>query len=131
MLDPEEAARFHGHKGPFLAWGYRAARLAEKLLKPRGLKDLVCEARLPLRTPYTCILDGVQAGSRCTLGKCNLRAEEGDEVVLVFRSGGRAVEIRPALDLRALASEGDMEKAFYRVLSMPQDDLFKLIVREG
>ena len=128
MLGPEEAARFHGHKGPFLAWGYRAARLAEEVLRPSGLKSLVCRARLPLRTPFTCILDGVQAGSRCTLGKGNLKVEDGERIELSFECGERKLVIRPAINLEELGQREDMEEAFYRVLSMPERDLFEVVV---
>jgi len=128
MLGPEEAVRFHGHKGPYLAWGYRAARLAEERLSPKGLKDLVCRARLPLRTPYTCILDGVQTGSRCTLGKCNLVVEEGDEVVLVFECNGRVLRVKPAIDLEGVSKKYGLEEGFEYVLSSPSSFLFEVSV---
>ena len=129
MLSPEEAARFHGHKGPYLAWGYRAAKLAVEALSPKGIKDMVCRARVPPRTPFTCVLDGVQAGSCCTVGKGNLEVEWGDEIVLVFECNGRRLEIRPKADLDGLMRRLGQEEAFHVVLSLPPNVLFE--VKEG
>ena len=131
MLSPEEAVRFHGHAGPLLAWGYRAGRLATEKLKPNGIKEMSCIAKLPLEIPYTCILDGVQAGSYCTLGKQNLKVELGDEVELIFRCNGRILKVVPTLDLKRLLLKYGKREAYKLVMKMSENQLFRVVVENG
>ena len=62
MLSYEEAVRFHGHNGPFLAIGYRMGQFANESLSPQGISDISCVVKSPLRTPFTCVVDGIQRG---------------------------------------------------------------------
>lgn len=86
MLSLEEAVRMHGHKGPWLVLGYRAGLRALEILKPEDEHDLVCKVKCPLRTPYTCSIDGIQASTGCTLGKMSISVEEHDEIEFSFFS---------------------------------------------
>ncbi|RLG60326.1 formylmethanofuran dehydrogenase [Candidatus Geothermarchaeota archaeon] len=81
----EEAARFHGHLGPFLILGCRMGLIARKKLRPKGIHDLQALVRVSMRTPFSCVLDGIQFSSSCTLGKGNLK---------VVDSAGKAIETR-------------------------------------
>jgi formylmethanofuran dehydrogenase subunit E len=67
-----DAVRFHGHSGPFLALGFKAGSYAMGKLHPEGIKDIACRINTIMSTPYTCIIDGIQCSSHCTLGKGNL-----------------------------------------------------------
>lgn len=124
MLSLEETVRFREHRGPFLAWGYRAAVYAVKKLKPASRKEIFCKTVVLLRTPYTCILDGIQAGSPCTLGKLNLQVVPGDEVKVVFESSKGRICLKPALDLERLLREKGEEGAFEDVIRRDDDELF-------
>jgi len=93
-LTLEEATRFHGHKGPWLVIGYKAGLRALEVLGS-GIR---CSVRLPPSTPYTCLVDGIQCSSGCTLGKGLIEVLEGDEnsMLIVFRSGdGKTLELKP------------------------------------
>ena len=68
----KDAARFHGHLGPWLTLGLRAGRRAMTVLGRNPFR-LRAAAHCPARTPYTCFIDGVQFASGCTLGKNNIR----------------------------------------------------------
>ncbi len=85
-LSLSEAAAFHGHKGPWLVLGYRVGLRAVEVLKPETEHDLNCLVKTPLKTPYTCAIDGVQASARCTLGKLNIKLERSDvgEIKYIF-----------------------------------------------
>ncbi|MEO0081043.1 MAG: formylmethanofuran dehydrogenase subunit E family protein [candidate division WOR-3 bacterium] len=93
-----DAARFHGHLGPWLVLGLRAGRHAADKLK---VKPFELQARVfcPSGTPYTCLLDGVQLGSGCTMGKGNIRHIRSRRVRIVFqrqaRPGSLLLELRP------------------------------------
>jgi hypothetical protein len=77
------ATAFHGHLGPWLALGLRAGQRARRVLdaSPFQLRAVV---RCPGRTPWSCLLDGVQFGSGCTLGKGNIRHLRAARVSIEF-----------------------------------------------
>ncbi|MHA1607543.1 MAG: formylmethanofuran dehydrogenase subunit E family protein [Candidatus Freyarchaeota archaeon] len=62
------AVRLHGHLGPFLVLGLRAGLTARKLLG--GVSRV--EAAVFLEPPTSCILDGLQVSSGCTVGNGRL-----------------------------------------------------------
>jgi len=71
------AVRLHGHLGPFLVIGVRMGRIAKKNLTPKAEGDVKMQANLkiPLYTPFSCVIDGVQATTNCTIGNQKLRIE--------------------------------------------------------
>lgn len=85
-LTLDEAARLHGHKGPWLVIGYRAGLRAREYLRPETEHDLVCIARVPKMTPYTCTIDGIQASAGCTLGKLTISVEDSNYIEFEFRN---------------------------------------------
>jgi len=66
-----DAARFHGHLGPWLVLGLKAGRHARRKLRTTPF-TLTARVFCPSRTPYTCFIDGIQFGCGCTVGKGNL-----------------------------------------------------------
>jgi len=84
-LSLDEAARLHGHKGPWLVIGYRAGSRAREVLKPETEHDILCIVRVPKKTPYTCTVDGIQASAGCTLGKLSIDIEESNAIEFEFR----------------------------------------------
>ncbi|RLE58087.1 MAG: hypothetical protein DRJ35_08580 [Thermoprotei archaeon] len=123
MLTPDGAARLHGHKGPFLALGYRAGEYAYKVLKPKNIKDLRCRVYLPLRTPYTCILDGIQASSGCTVGKRTLEFYESKDIRLVFETDEKTLVLYPKT---IPLGYQDLERGFYDMLSKSFEEIFEV-----
>ena len=89
----EQAARFHGHLGPFLVLGLKAGLRAVEIL---GWKPLKMRATIILvrKIPYTCFLDGVQFATGCTLGKGNIEVLEGDGIRALFSLEGRGIELK-------------------------------------
>jgi len=67
----KEIEKFHGHLGPFAVIGYKMGLIAcEKLgSDPFKKKVVVYTGTTP---PISCIVDGIQLGSCCTLGKGNI-----------------------------------------------------------
>ncbi len=69
------AAEFHGHLGPWLIVGAMVGNDAVTRLDTHGhwLIDVTCSMPTDRhRPPFTCVLDGLQASSGATMGKCNL-----------------------------------------------------------
>ena len=96
-LSLEEAIRLHGHKGPWLIIGYRVGLRAREILKPKNFFSLHCIVYTPIKTPYTCAIDGIQASTQCTIGKLNIELRESnvDNIRYIFldKISGRRLEI--------------------------------------
>jgi len=85
FLTLEDAAALHGHLGPFLVIGYRIGLHAVEKLKPKNEFCLEVIAHLPAKTPYTCMLDGLQCSTKCTLGKGNIIHINSSEMKITIR----------------------------------------------
>jgi hypothetical protein len=90
----EDLAAFHGHLGPFIVLGYRMGRYARDHFcsDPFSMKAAVfCSGT----TPESCVADGVQIGSGCTLGKRNIEVVVSPEVMCIFENDGRKLVLKP------------------------------------
>jgi formylmethanofuran dehydrogenase subunit E len=90
---PEELKqlkRFHGHLGPFVVIGYRMGAIARKKLEGRIEAVVYTGTKVPL----SCIVDGIQFASSCTLGKGNISILEKEEAKDHFVSDRLLVEIK-------------------------------------
>ena len=72
-----QAARFHGHLGPWLVLGMQAGAYARRKLAASPF-ELSARVFCPAGTPYTCFVDGVQFSSGCTMGKGNISHHRAD-----------------------------------------------------
>lgn len=63
--------QFHGHVGPYAVLGYKMGKIACEHLgsDPFAKTVTVSTGTTP---PISCIIDGIQLGSGCTLGKGNI-----------------------------------------------------------
>ena len=73
----KQIERFHGHLGPYVVIGYRMGLIANKKLgsDPFSKKAVVSSGKKP---PISCIVDGIQISSGCTLGKGNILINDED-----------------------------------------------------
>jgi len=68
---------YHGHVGPWNVLGYRIGRRALEEFGARwGDHSLDITCHTPLRTPYTCIADGLVIGTGNTIGRLDIRLAE-------------------------------------------------------
>lgn len=75
----EAAAKIHGHLGPFLVLGVKMGEAALKKLGGSQKGSLRVKLKVPLQTPYSCLIDGVQTATQCTVGNRKLELENSDE----------------------------------------------------
>ncbi len=68
----ERGTQLHGHCGPFLVLGVRMGLQALSLLQHPGYFGIRAESYAGVEPPLSCLNDGIQIGSGCTLGKGNL-----------------------------------------------------------
>ena len=122
----EQAARFHGHLGPFLVLGLKAGLRAVEIL---GWKPLKMTATIILvrKIPYTCFLDGVQFATGCTLGKGNIKVLEGEGIRALFSLEGRGIELKVRDEvLRKAESAGSrMEEVAREFMAKKSEELFE------
>jgi len=88
-LTPEleqRAIEFHGHDGPFMTIGLRMGITALEILDVKGWFGLNCEVRLNWSPPDSCVIDGIQSSTGCTMGKKNITVTEQNGVEAFFTS---------------------------------------------
>jgi len=130
----EKAADFHGHLGPFLVIGVRMGSSAKKVFNENAGEsdELRVTARLPLLTPFSCILDGIQATTQCTVGNQKLRMENSQEKIAVYFEHQNSdktlrLHVNPKIIeyLKNRYSErASNEELAQEIASMPQSQLF-------
>ena len=67
----KQIEKFHGHLGPYAVIGYKMGEIANEVLGSDSFskKAVVWTSTKP---PMSCIIDGIQLSSGCTLGKGNI-----------------------------------------------------------
>jgi len=132
----KSATSFHGHLGPYLILGLRMGLVAVRTLQPRGLHELSATIWTKQSPPESCLLDGIQVSSGCTLGKGNLRVKNASQVQARFRKGNRSILIKPTevttkllLRISRRTTENGVKKLALSLSSMPERDL--LVVKHG
>jgi formylmethanofuran dehydrogenase subunit E len=105
---PEELIplkRFHGHLGPYVVIGYRMGKLARERFAGK-MTAVVFTGRHP---PMSCLIDGVQFTTGCTLGKNNILVRDGHLPVVHFIDSSKTLEVR-LLDSERERIDGIMTK---------------------
>ena len=133
----EKATEFHGHLGPFLAIGVRMGLIGiERLGNPKS-NSLVITASLPLKVPFSCIIDGLQVSTKCTVGNQKLSLEDSTIVQARFKREDKGQKTTVTLSksmfekmksqlLQEALPKDDVEKLAWMIISIPEDELFKI-----
>lgn len=122
----EDLAAFHGHLGPYIVLGYRMGRYARQHFcsDPFQMKAVVFCEGVP---PESCLADGIQIGSGCTLGKRNIEIVAGRDLRCEFACGERKIVISPR-NISFPPQGGNysqlIEKLAEDMYSMPYSELF-------
>ncbi len=123
--------RFHGHLGPYVVLGYRMGRYAKRSLavNPFSLRAEVFTGPSP---PVSCLVDGIQVGSCCTLGKGNVKMNDGGRAeVLFITKDGRNLRLRAkpwVIDqIASKVSEENIIEYSERIYSEPDENLFEVV----
>ena len=121
----ERAAEFHGHLGPYLVLGMKMGLLAKNKLNATPF-EIKAEIHTERKTPRSCILDGIQFTSGCTLGKGNIDVVESDEIFGIFFKGESKFVIRIRKDiLDTLKNISDMEEYAMILFEKRDEELFE------
>jgi len=90
------ATDLHGHLGPFLTLGVRIGLAGLKELgAKRGDTRLHVTVMLEYALPFSCILDGVQTATKCTVGNKRLAWKKSKDIgaMFVLANNGHQVEV--------------------------------------
>ncbi|MHC4435361.1 MAG: formylmethanofuran dehydrogenase subunit E family protein [Planctomycetota bacterium] len=69
--------RMHGHVGPWNVLGWRIGQAGLREFDTRwGLHELDVICYVPIKTPYSCMADGLVIGTGNTIGRLDLRLAE-------------------------------------------------------
>ena len=126
----EKVGLFHGHLGPCVVTGLRLGDYALKRLKAHAHYGIEAWVQCAGRTPESCILDGIQVSTGCTLGKQNLHHLVGSPVIARFRNRDTGEEVVVAVNaekvqesMATLRREGEPAAVSF-VLGLAEEDLF-------
>lgn len=120
----EALKKFHGHLGPYVVIGYRMGKMA----RAKYLNRFHCVSKTGSSPPISCIVDGIQMSSGCTLGKGNISIREENIAGAHFYSEEGVLDIQ-VLDRVRRSIDSEMSKANEETLAlkfyvMPEAELF-------
>lgn len=132
----EKAAEFHGHLGPFLAIGVRMGLAGLSKLDTKT-DSYVITASLPLHVPFSCIIDGLQITTKCTVGNQKLSLKNSTRVQAEFKRKDNGQKVVVALKqstfeklksklLQKTMVEEEVRELAWKVAALPEEELFVL-----
>ena len=131
-----EIKRMHGHVGPWNVLGWRIGKAALREFDTKwGWHELDIICYVPLKTPYSCMADGLLIGTGNTIGRLDLRLAEVVSLdfiqVCIHRKDGTGpvLIMRPRqaylLHIDAPKPE-ELEKLSQECSNMEKSDLFEI-----
>jgi formylmethanofuran dehydrogenase subunit E len=132
-LTISNAQKLHGHLGPFLVLGVRMGMIAKKALNAvdEQQTSLKANVKVPLFPPFSCLIDGIQASTSCTIGNQRLTIENSEEICVNFTKQNAAGTVKITLtpemaeELEKRRSEDSLTEKFALELAhTPENQLF-------
>jgi formylmethanofuran dehydrogenase subunit E len=82
----EYARKLHGHVGPYLIIGLKMGNAAKEALNipDAEFTHLIADINVPLHPPYSCLLDGIQVSTTCTVGNQRLQFKNSQTIQAIF-----------------------------------------------
>ncbi len=131
----DRCVEFHGHGGPFMVVGLRMGLVALERLDAHGWFDLKCVVRLRWAPPDSCVIDGIQTSSGCTMGKHNITVEEQNGVAAEFTKGKERLEVRLRPEvlerIRKVSKSGeddDVKSVISDLIEAPEAEVFVFLL---
>ena len=122
-------AEFHGHLGPYLIVGMKMGDLSNKLLgKETGAGSGHSYKRAIVKTgttpPISCIIDGIQCSSGCTLGKGNIEVLDKKIPEATFILDEKQLTVK--LKIKIETTNRNLEEVAMEVYEMKDENLFEI-----
>ena len=131
----KKAADFHGHLGPFLVMGVRMGLIGVRELGAKGNNGQLHVTTMTRdSTPFSCVRDGIQVATKCTIGNKKLRLKYSSRIAAKFElpSGEQMYitvnpdvfnELKNKLLAENFPSE-EVRKLAHLVAAIPEEELF-------
>lgn len=120
---------FHGHLGPFLIIGMKMGELSNNILgkesgagKGKTVKKVL--VKTGTKPPISCIIDGIQFTSGCTLGKGNIQVTNEHIPEAIFTLGEK--ELRIKLKIAIETRNRDLQELAMEIYKMESFELFEI-----
>jgi len=126
----EKIKEFHGHIGPYAVLGYKMGKIAnEKIGKDPFSKTAVVYT--DTKPPLSCLIDGIQLSSRCTLGKANIEIIKSDELKAEFTNKQQEkilIKLKPKIrqEIDSKVNKDNMIEYSKKYFEMNNSDLFEI-----
>ena len=129
------ARKFHGHLGPFLVIGVRMGEAAIKQFNLTGNErlDLKANVKVPLQTPFSCLLDGIQIATTCTIGNQRLKVENSNAIQATFTTQNKPKTIKITINetfnqqLNQKQTQNKLTEEYAQeIADMPENQLFNI-----
>ena len=105
----------------------------ELLASDNQQTNLLTKAKVPLFPPYSCLLDGIQVTTTCTVGNQRLTIENSNKICVEFTRQDSGKRLKITLSSRMinelekkLKEQALTEKYALELASVPQNQLFDL-----
>lgn len=121
---------FHGHVGPYAILGYKMGLIANQNLgqDPFDKKVIVYTDTEP---PYSCLIDGIQLSSSCTLGKGSIKIEKSNSIKAEFTNKQNkkiTIILKPEIqqEIDTQVNEENILQYSEKYYKMSDSDLFEI-----
>lgn len=121
----KKGEEFHGHLGPFLIVGIKMGLLALDKLQSTGFFDLKAEVATGRTPPISCMVDGIQLATGCTLGKGNISITEQGKPRAQFSKDGKLLTIELEPEIFESISEGEPIALARQIIELEKEKLFR------
>ena len=117
----EDLRRFHGHLGPYVVIGLRVGQYALERAHGHSHFGVETEVHCAGQPPESCLLDGLQFSTGCTMGKQNLIHTVSQPVQIRLRNRETEEEVVLGLNEEVVA------EAVRRMREVGEDDAVQFI----
>jgi formylmethanofuran dehydrogenase subunit E len=104
------AIHFHGHLGSYLIVGLRMGLYALNLLKTPGYFELWVRSYTAQQPPQSCMNDGLQVSTGCTLGKGNISCSGEELSQASFYASEKVITLKLNPRIEAAIAESKSEE---------------------
>ena len=121
---------FHGHVGPYAVLGYKMGVIANQNLGQNPFNKNVT-VYTDTEPPYSCIVDGIQLSSSCTLGKGNIKIAPSNSIKAEFinkQDKKIIIVLKPEIqkEIDTQVNEDNMLQYSEKYYQMSNSDLFEI-----
>jgi len=127
----KQIEKFHGHLGPYAVIGYRMGLIANQKLgsDPFCKKAKVYTGTTP---PISCIIDGIQLSSNCTLGKGRIQVEDKNTAKAEFTSEKDeklTIMLKPSVrnEIDTTVTQENMIQYSEKIYTKSDEELFEIL----